>query len=479
MVTADSWDYLGAARSIGEQLDFASTGECGLRDCRVPGYSAFLALFLPFTQLQSDRILVLQAMLGMAGVVTGWWIGRILRSKFAAEALAIFLGLNPIYLFNEHWLMSEGLSLVAVLVFVAVWMTSLRDGLTLGRGILLGLVIGASTLIRINSFPFCATLAAGLLVAEVRRGSFSISTGRFRSSVAVIFAMGVASVAVVGPWVVRNQVLYGQITLNAHTNRTLLIYRACHDAVDRRMPLLKQTSAVLGNNIISYEWLATLKERYGLAAAEQVAGQILKEQARSRRRRALAQFGLSIAGFAGYYRFVDNDVAMTRFWFDHFVGRNDALNKMENAWSSVAAAVGFRYARRDGDPRWTRYWQRLGLTYLVKLRPLLFVGFLFARAVHLRSRRAWSIGGADEALLWLSAGYVATFLFHAFTLTDSDRFGSLYDWVPLLLVAWVAQRVLRSRAAPLTAVERYRPLVLGRSRKAKPMATGHASRAAE
>src|SRR3954447_3854113 len=110
LLTGDSWDFLGAANAIARDLDFSSPG-VGLRDCRTPGYPTFLAIVSPLTRMRSDRIVMAQTALGLAGVVLGWGIGKALRSPLASEGLAVFLGLNPVILLNEHALMSEGLSL--------------------------------------------------------------------------------------------------------------------------------------------------------------------------------------------------------------------------------------------------------------------------------------------------------------------------------------------------------------------------------
>src|SRR4051794_22617879 len=89
LLTADSWDYLGATTAIAQRLDFASITGNGLRDCRVPGYPVFQAVFFPLTQLQSDRILLLQAALGLLGILLGWAIGRVLRAPAVAEGLVL------------------------------------------------------------------------------------------------------------------------------------------------------------------------------------------------------------------------------------------------------------------------------------------------------------------------------------------------------------------------------------------------------
>jgi hypothetical protein len=65
LVTADSWDYLQAAGNIFRHADFVGPE---LRDVRLPGYPAVLALTHPLTRLRSDHIVLLQIGFGLASV---------------------------------------------------------------------------------------------------------------------------------------------------------------------------------------------------------------------------------------------------------------------------------------------------------------------------------------------------------------------------------------------------------------------------
>jgi len=90
----DSWDYLRAAVDIGRRADFYSAG---LRDVRLPGYPAFLAVIRPLTQMRSDAIVFAQATCGLVAAVVGWRMGLGLGSRVAAGAmLAFLLALNPV-----------------------------------------------------------------------------------------------------------------------------------------------------------------------------------------------------------------------------------------------------------------------------------------------------------------------------------------------------------------------------------------------
>jgi hypothetical protein len=71
---------------------------------------------------------LLQSALGLAGAALGWSIGRRLGSRAASEGLLLLLGLNPVYLLNEHAMMSEGLSLVTVLGFTWAALSCLGRG---------------------------------------------------------------------------------------------------------------------------------------------------------------------------------------------------------------------------------------------------------------------------------------------------------------------------------------------------------------
>jgi len=442
LLTADSFDYIGATTTIGHRLDFSSNAACGLRDWRVPGYPVFQAIFLPLTRLQSDRILLLQTVLGLAGVVVGWLIGRALGSALAAEALMVFLGVNPLYLFYEHWFMSEGLSLVTVLGFALTASRCFRDGPSPRRGVLIGALCGACTLVRINSLPFCATVTLGLLVVGAHRPPDVVGSRRWRPTAAFALAIGLAFTAVVGPWILRNYGMYRRLSINVNTNRNLLIYYSLHLGINKQLPELSRANAELSDDLLSYEWLQKLTTHYGVIGAEDVAGRVLSEQRAGREAEIVQEMLRSFLRFGGHYTALENDLAMMRYWFDHHIGRAYSVKKLHDRWKPLVTDLGLTYATRGTNSPWTRSWRNAGRAYLIQGRPLLFLGFFGALCFNVLSRKDRPLNVQDAAIRWFAAGYLAVALFHATTLTESDRFASLYDWVAFLVVLLVAGRLL-------------------------------------
>jgi hypothetical protein len=252
--------------------------------------------------------------------------------------------------------------------------------------------------------------------------------------------LGLSSAAIVGPWLWRNVMLYDQVSLNMFQNRTLLIYKTMHSSFDKRLPVVKRESALLGRDSVDYDWLGKLGERYGTIGAERVASELLREQWRRHPGRQLKDVLKSFACFGGWYEHCDDDRAPIRYWFENLVGDVAAVDRLHEQSRPLAERLGFTYVTTRGDSIWTRAWQKSGWTYLVVLRPILFVGFFIALA--LPRLRRWPKPSAfhEAATRFLSLGYLATAAFHSVTLTDSDRFSSLYDWMGLLVILLMVER---------------------------------------
>jgi hypothetical protein len=150
-MTQDSGPYLlaGADTLQGEGLFADSLG-----DWRLPGYPLFLALTWPLTHFNSQLIVLMQIGLGLGAVLLGVVIGRLLQSRLVSEALVLFLGLDPVYLLNEHTIMSESLFLVEMLAVSSLVLLCLRGLVGFLEGLALGVVTAICLLTRSNSFFF-------------------------------------------------------------------------------------------------------------------------------------------------------------------------------------------------------------------------------------------------------------------------------------------------------------------------------------
>ena len=431
ILTGDSWDFLGAANGIADRLDFSNRAECGLRDCRLPGYPLLLAGFRPFTRSISDRILILQALLGLLSVGLGVVIGVALRSRRIAEGLALFLGIDPVYLINEHALMSEGLSLVTLLAFVLLLILAQRDGPSAIRGAWIGLSVGAAALVRVNALPFCAgSVVMGLVLMLAGRPRPNL-----RMMVRYVLAMAIVFGAVVAPWLYRNYTIYHRVSFVLFQNRPLLVYRGLHPCFDPDLPLFRKVQAAVKRPDLDYDWLQELTNQRGTHGAETTAGALLAEQWRHRSIAHVKDMMFNVVCFAGIYETSGNDRAPMLHWFEQVVGRPGAVRRDFPRYESLAEDLEFRFTDRGGESPSSRWWRSLGRSYLIWIRPLLFLAFVlavFAGAPRGLQGRSASLG--EAVLACLATGYFAVAGFHAVTFTDSDRFASLYDWAAVLVV---------------------------------------------
>jgi hypothetical protein len=446
LLTNDSWDYMTAARDIYQRADFYSDG---LRDLRLPGYPTLLALTYPLTQMRSDSIVLLQSIIGLACVLLGWAIGYMLRSQPVVEALVLFLGLNPAYLLNEHALMIEAFFLFALLSFVAVAIDCLR-GWNWPKGAGLGLTFGLCVLTRANALPFCAALAAGIIgVRLVQHRSAWRSPAVRRNFVGFVIAASITAALVIGPWLWRNYTLFGNVALLNYTNRGLLTFKFLHHRLDTSLPILSEVNDALSTSKVDFDWLWKLATAYPTLEAERIAGEIVWEQIVHHPDRHIQDVLESFVGFGGYHGRVRNDRAAMMFWFDTLVSNLSLLNETNTPAVAKSAYPEFVYAPAAGDTLVTRLWSKMGVAFLGTVRPLLYLAFFVAGAIYFVRHRTAAFTTVDLSPLAIavcSMAYFTLVVFHAVTLTDSDRYAVPFDWILLMVVLLiVAGRLAHKR----------------------------------
>ena len=96
------------------------------------------------------NIVIAQKILGLVTVFLGFLLGQVLRSRVVSEVMVIFLGLNPVFLLNEHLVMTEGLFLFTLLLFLVIFSLCLHGKVGVTKGLLLGLTSGICILTRAN-----------------------------------------------------------------------------------------------------------------------------------------------------------------------------------------------------------------------------------------------------------------------------------------------------------------------------------------
>jgi hypothetical protein len=435
LLTNDSPDYVRGGIEIFWTGNFASFS---LRDVRMPGYPMFLAALYGLTGSRSDLLVLAQSMLGMLCILLGWRIGRRLGSQPVADALGMFFALCPVYLLLEHALMTEALALFVMVAFTLLVIAALPRAPSPLFGFSAAVLLGFGGLVRINLLPFCGVLLA-LLAARwtyvTLHGSFDRRRALRLGGVLLAMICGVG--IMLGPWVWRNATLYGLPALSLHTSRSLLVWKTMSGSMDSTLPLFRQYA--FGYNTFDYAWLAELDRRYPTNAAEAIAAAIVGEQVYAHPNRHRDAMGAALLNYAGIYSSRTpprDDRAMLAFWFGELV---PTPVDVETSVPRTHEWLDFRPLTQPS--LWTALWSRAGLLYLLVLRPLLLLAFLAAVvlfAVRLR-RGAYRLGYEPNlAVLGLSVAYAATWLFHGVTLTGSDRFAAIADWVALLVVVYVA-----------------------------------------
>jgi len=453
LLTNDSPDYVKAAHAIYTRLDFANEW---LGDVRMPGYSAFLAAIYPLTGTRSDLLVAAQSLLGLLCVPLGWLIGRRLRSPRAAGGLAIFFALNPVYLLLEHTLMTEALALLIMVLFTLLALVWIEHPRRVWLGFLAGVVLGLGGLVRVNLLPYGAVLlalpAVQLLVRIVRargaakRASWSrqeflrrIACPYGRRLAAVVLLPMIGLLLALGPWLWRNAALYGDLSLSEHSDRSLLMWKTMSGTMDPRLPLFQQYAG--GHAALDFYWLNEFSPQHPTVEAEAIARAIVAEQVRAHpasHLRAVLRSGLNHVGIfiEGYVP--RDDRAMIAYWFHALVPNPAAV---ESSVPAVREWLDFRPVTQPSP--WTALWSAAGTISLQVLRPLLLAAFAAAvlrLAVLAKLRRVPLFAHPTFAVVGLIAAYATTLAFHAVTLTGSDRFGTLSDWVMLAVVLFVFPR---------------------------------------
>ena len=440
LLTNDSPDYIKAAAAIYARLDFANEW---LGDVRMPGYSTFLAVLYPLTGTHSDLLVLAQSVLGLLCVPLGWQIGRLLGSQRVADGLAIFFALNPVYLLLEHALMTEGPALFLLLASTALALRRLRHPPSAWVGFAAAVLLGLAGLVRVNVLPFGAVLLALPAVIWVA----DIVRTRSRPQPGALFAavlpplLGLA--VTLSPWLWRNYELYGTLALSEHSDRSLLMWKTMSATMDPTLPLFQQVAQ--GHEALDFAWLNEFSPQHTTVEAEAIAAALVREQVQvhpGRHLRAVLRSGLNHVGVFVEGYVPRDDRAMIAYWFHALVPNPAAV-----ATSVPAVDEWLTFAPVTQPSMWTSVWGATGTLFLQVLRPLLYVLFATAaiRFGLLIGRRKviWS-AYPRVAVVGLIAACLATLLFHAITLTGSDRFATLTDWAALAVILYIFPHVIQN-----------------------------------
>lgn len=214
-IGSDSDHYLAAARALSETHQFIQleTGESNSYE--TPGYPLFLALVMNVFSNPRTVALIQDILAGLSAVVL-WRIG-LFFSRPAAWIAAILFAFDPAGIFYSNYIVTEPL-FIFFLLTVLFFLITYRDALFGGAGVP-GVLLGIATMVR----PVGEVLLPAVLVFYLAGKNFSLRrTGIFFG----VFVVG--WLVVVGPWMLRNKILFDRAELSAVASWQLYHSHAPH-----------------------------------------------------------------------------------------------------------------------------------------------------------------------------------------------------------------------------------------------------------
>jgi hypothetical protein len=204
---------------------------------------------------------------------------------------------------------------------------------------------------------------------------------------------------------------------------------------------------------MEYAWLLDFSKKYPTAEAENIAEAIMAEQMEAHPLRHLQGILASALNSAGIYLegyAPGDDRGAVAWWFQNLVSSPTAVQEIFpelDTWMD--------YAPITTPSSLLPWWSSAGLFYLQVVRPTLVLGSIFAFALMIyqlwRRQLDWR-SPAVQSVLVLGGAYYLTYLFHALTLTGSDRFAAISDWIALLLIVFVATQQPSHTSSGLSTV---------------------------
>lgn len=214
--------YLGYGRVIADGQGFIEPFTGLPTAYYPPGYPWFVGIVTwlaqPFTDHAVTAVVVVQAVLGAGTVVAGAVVGRHLGGRRTAVVAAFGLALYPNLVLHSGTVLGETLYDFLFVTFCAL-VVSVRwpEGLTSGRVVGAGLVLGLAVMVRPISLAVVPVIALAWWVGTRDRRVV------LRSTVLVVLAVG----ACIVPWTVRNAVrMDAFVPISTNTGENLCIGHA-------------------------------------------------------------------------------------------------------------------------------------------------------------------------------------------------------------------------------------------------------------
>ena len=181
-----------------------------------PGYPLFLALSL----LGGTGLLwwvIPQAVISIGTVIGAYLIGKLLFDRLTGVLASLFVALYPYYVWHDTALQDTSIHVFLITTSVVLLLQAKRSHSLIISG-LAGVTLGVGILVKGTLVPFTIIAVLWLLV-------FGAPVLRIRVRKAA--TVGVISILVLSPWVLRNWVLLGAPVLT--TQGGLYFWQANHD----------------------------------------------------------------------------------------------------------------------------------------------------------------------------------------------------------------------------------------------------------
>jgi 4-amino-4-deoxy-L-arabinose transferase-like glycosyltransferase len=237
----DSREYDLMARNLvdGHGLSLASQEPYLPTLYREPGYPVLVGVLYRAFGPDVDAVVVVQVLLlAVAAVVTAL-VGARLFGPLAGLIAGAWFGLNPESAHYAHWLLTEILFALLLVLTVALALRAQRDG-SARDYILTGVGLGLATLVR----AVASGLIPPLLVLLGVTGAFGVGRWvRWQRLALMVAGFGV----VVAPWLARNAETFGRASLTSRIGVNLV----------RRAPRAAQPLSAYAADIVASVWIAT------------------------------------------------------------------------------------------------------------------------------------------------------------------------------------------------------------------------------
>lgn len=200
-VTDDSWFYNNAANALADGRGYISPGRGTPTAQWPPGYPALLAsvYLLPGPDVTTGKIL--NVLLGTLSCGLLFVAGRVLWNRAVGIAAGLLLAFFPSHIFYSTLILTETAysALVTACILFFIWLLLRGPTVHLGFQVLLGLALGAATLIR----------GEAVLLPFVFAGTWAVSARSFKSGALFAGAALLGLAIVLSGWTARNIVQMG------------------------------------------------------------------------------------------------------------------------------------------------------------------------------------------------------------------------------------------------------------------------------